>query len=418
MSSGNKKADAYALARRCVDAGWTMTETTTGLRVKSPRGQVVVIHKTVDNLTSAHKRLKDAGLHDDEAKAKRVSEGKRLHALAANRKAEADSLRRAQADIAKRNDDLLQRAAGPDAVCDMPLSWYTTAHPTPMMRWCRVTPAIALALLSTNTANYRTMSERYRDYRRDIETGYWRLTHQGIAIDADGVLQDGQHRLRALSLVERDISVVMPVFVGMPTEAVNALDAGKARQAGDAAKHVIGAQGHAAATVARLILAVTDGGGRARRYGTQEIIDTLEKDPEGYISAVNEAWGLHRQAGLIVTAGAAFILLQRQANGAHNPYVRVFLRGVRTGAKGPSRIMLDDDDPRQVLRRHVSTHTGRLWRAPAQLHQMIVAWNNTVAGRHPRGMALPPRTYAMPEILRCDPDTSQVPPALRGEVDQ
>lgn len=54
------------------------------------------------------------------------------------------------------------------------------------------------ALLSMNNNNRNIKKNVVERYKRDIESGNWSLTNQGIGVSEDGVLIDGQHRLQAI----------------------------------------------------------------------------------------------------------------------------------------------------------------------------------------------------------------------------
>lgn len=70
-------------------------------------------------------------------------------------------------------------------------------------------------MLETRNENNRKISEGVVDkYARDMENGDWCLTHQGIAIDVNGQLLDGQHRLAAVVKAKKNI--LMMVTVGVP----------------------------------------------------------------------------------------------------------------------------------------------------------------------------------------------------------
>jgi hypothetical protein len=61
-----------------------------------------------------------------------------------------------------------------------------------------ITPEMAMKYLEVNIANRKLSMVRVGAMARDIKTGNWKLTHQGIAFDVDGFLIDGQHRLHAI----------------------------------------------------------------------------------------------------------------------------------------------------------------------------------------------------------------------------
>ena len=64
-------------------------------------------------------------------------------------------------------------------------------------------------------------------YVRQIKSGLWRRTHQGIAFDSNGILIDGQHRLMAI--VHTGITVPMLVFMDEPKENYEFIDCGRNR---------------------------------------------------------------------------------------------------------------------------------------------------------------------------------------------
>ncbi len=90
-----------------------------------------------------------------------------------------------------------------------------------------VTPDKALKWLEGNTHNRPVNEAHVRRLARDILAGRWRLTHQGIAFDTDGLLVDGQHRLWAV--VEAGVPITVRVFFNEPPENRDVLDSGQRR---------------------------------------------------------------------------------------------------------------------------------------------------------------------------------------------
>jgi hypothetical protein len=85
-----------------------------------------------------------------------------------------------------------------------------------------VTPELAAQWLQTNRDNRPVKPGNQSDLERTLRQGLWRLTHQGICFRSDGVLLDGQHRLRAI--VASGISAPLLVFVGWDKEANDGVD--------------------------------------------------------------------------------------------------------------------------------------------------------------------------------------------------
>jgi hypothetical protein len=90
-----------------------------------------------------------------------------------------------------------------------------------------VTPEKALQWLEGNTHNRPINEAHVKRLARDIQAGRWRLTHQGIAFDTDGLLVDGQHRLWAV--VEAGMPITTRVFFNEPPENRQVLDSGQRR---------------------------------------------------------------------------------------------------------------------------------------------------------------------------------------------
>ncbi len=95
-----------------------------------------------------------------------------------------------------------------------------------------ITPDIAKAYLEHNEGNRPLKDSTLRGLIREMKSGNFKLTHQGIAFDAAGRLIDGQHRLTACilsgssfqSLVARDVSEESVCFVDIGVKR-NVIDA-------------------------------------------------------------------------------------------------------------------------------------------------------------------------------------------------
>jgi len=86
-----------------------------------------------------------------------------------------------------------------------------------------VTPAYAKEILKNNSRNYRKLNmRRVSSYATAMKNNEWELNHQSIAIDFNGVLLDGQHRLMAV--VESGMTVPMSVCFNAPPGSVTSSD--------------------------------------------------------------------------------------------------------------------------------------------------------------------------------------------------
>jgi hypothetical protein len=94
-----------------------------------------------------------------------------------------------------------------------------------------ITPEIAEDLLTNNSINRPFNKANLVYLKSQLLSGHWLLTHQGIAISNNGVVLDGQHRLRAV--LETGISVEMLVTSNVEESVFSVLDTGKRRDGSD-----------------------------------------------------------------------------------------------------------------------------------------------------------------------------------------
>src|SRR5271166_3173349 len=102
-----------------------------------------------------------------------------------------------------------------------------------------ISPAKAKKFLAKNTSNRRVRATWVQKLTRMILDGSWIITHQGIAIDTDGVLRDGQHRLMAITKANK--SVKMWVAYDVATDIVLGIDQCGVRNVADISGPLVGA---------------------------------------------------------------------------------------------------------------------------------------------------------------------------------
>lgn len=418
---GSRLSGIHALAARCRKVGWKVTQPPSvsgGYRVVCPDKFVVVIHGSYSDRQAIHnvtKTLNEHGLAEAEAHAQQEHEETKAARLAQGRKDAA-----AKAAQLERQAALISRAAGPyGGPEEIPLEWFLAEHPAPWMRWAIITPEIAAALLERNTDNRPMRRRTVENYKRAKK---WYLTHQGMAMDTRGVLQDGQHRLQAC--VETKRPIVVAFFVGMPVENFKAIDEGQNRTGAD----LFGKDGeidvNLLSTTVRLVAASREPFPRAflkLKTANETLYDSFKGDPERLRVAVQ--WGRARaQSSKIVAsalASARYLLLE--ANGQDNDYLEAFFNGLLSGTKGESRVLLDADDPRLQLREHLQRRReqGHRTAAHEQLGLIIWAWNGVVSGRRFRTVRWADFAGDIPAITVCRSSgrgASAPPELLHGEI--
>jgi hypothetical protein len=94
------------------------------------------------------------------------------------------------------------------------------------------------SLLEMNTNNRAVRKSVVDCYKQDIADGRWYLTNQGIGVDINGVLIDGQHRL--LAIKESGYPPIPLLIVsGLSVEAQTAIDQHSKRSVRDVWKLVL-----------------------------------------------------------------------------------------------------------------------------------------------------------------------------------
>lgn len=426
---GSRFADSLAVVKRAKKAGWQTERANDGrYYVWDATGRKHVVHMTYsDGLWSLKNLVQDlerGGLTQAEEKMANVRLTE-TRTRASQAKAAADARAKelaAQAAIAK--------AAGPYLIeaeaCDP--GWLFAEHPQPWMRWMKITPEAAQEALDEHNNDNRPRSDRQTDhYRNIILSGQWHLTHQGVAFDSRGILQDGQHRLQAVvdagESIE-DLQVPFAVFVGMPPENFKAIDEGLLRKA--AQLYAKGGEKNATtlAQAVRLVYAYADQTPRRvmRMRVTNEImVDTFEASPDEFRNSAAFAQSNARKLSTSPGSVAAAHYLIRRANGVDNTFVEAFFAGLTTGLKAGTRMVLDDDDPRAVFRETMQASKMKRRKVSGidQMAMVILSWNNCVTGYRPRLMRFA-EDSPIPRVTICM-DTgeraSAIPAVFAGEID-
>lgn len=421
---GSRQAESEALIDRCRRAGWRIERGTRGWKVYNGANRMFTIHLTYGDsksLQNAERQVVAGGLEEDE---KAIAGARLTENRTRNDVAREQAERRGEQMAAKAS---ITRAAGPYLIAceDVDLEWLTTPHPAPWMRWCNITSEQAAKVLKDHNNDNRPISEVVVDrYTAIIGAGLWQLTHQGVAFDTRGILQDGQHRktaqVRAAAQLGESITLPYAVFVGMPPENFKVIDEGALRVARQLfAKGGEKNTGNLQSMI-RLVYYYRDGDARrsARlRLSNQVVVDTFAKDEDAFRESTN--WAVSRGPkirGMNISSLAAAHYLIRKVNGDDNEYVRQFFSGVADGAVPGTRLMLMEDDPRHALRKKLSdirdaTERGRKGERRSGLTvlgMIIVAWNNMVRTNKIRNLYFTDDN-PIPEILRCIPGEGGVP---------
>lgn len=247
------------------------------------------------------------------------------------------------------------------------LAWILAAHTEPDMRKLLITPELATKLLEDhNTGNRPLRASTVQTYVDAINNGEWKLTHQGVAIDTKQVLQDGQHRLKAIEVTGK--AQEMFVAVGMPPENFTVIDVGKVRNYADS----LTLQGHTnsyqlGALLRLVFVFMKRDFTSTHKVSITAVNELMHADPDGFLVALHWGAKVKRGANANMTAAGAAYYLIRRVNTLSN--TTEFFDRVEDGAD------IGKDHPAWVLRRSLRNSEGNSRQAPEQLAWFIKAWN-------------------------------------------
>lgn len=233
---------------KCRRIGWRVERSTSSGRflftVVAPNNATYQLRDDGDWLRSVAAEMDSAGF---------ARAWQQYERAAQQRARDSASVDNASRDKAKQHAAALALAAGELGVQSVDMRWLLTPSPIMQTRNVIMTPDAADAVLrNINNANRPYRSSAYWHFVNAIRNREWGLTHQGIAVDRDGALQDGQHRLMAM----RDLDVALPVqvTVGCDPDSFARVDTGVPRNARDVAAMRGEANASALTAAARLIL--------------------------------------------------------------------------------------------------------------------------------------------------------------------
>lgn len=181
-------------------------------------------------------------------------------------------------------------------------------------------------------------------YARDMVSGNWRMTHQGIAFNEQGQLSDGQHRMMAVVIA--NVPVKMMASTGLDNEASKVVDTGRGRRPSDFLG--IGGQRNAGRLIARAnaIDTLLRGSNTTVKTST-EVIDSTEFYKKGLQWSVSKFPSGKGVGSAAVQAALAFVYE------AKPDFVEAVAQKLATGAG------LEAGDPILTLRNHVlNTNQG------------------------------------------------------------
>lgn len=373
--TGSVDIEMAKLLARCRRIGWEVEEVSgddgDALRIRVNDGRTITINANkwnADRFAAASKQLEELGFYDIE------------------RDAEEAERQRTKEAKEQRHKQALALAAGPMGVHQPDISWLTTPSDFPQARFMLIDPPTAKHLLDTiNTDNRQLQPENTKFFVDLIEHGQLGTTHQGIAIDTRGVLQDGQHRFAAMQVTQT--SHVFLVVIGLPPDNFAKVDGGKNRSAVDVARKRGEVNPAAISAATRLLMELERYGpelhvrGKKGRISVYSVDAHMQRLGEPLREAVRQGARIRKEVSINPAALTAAIYLITQRLPEGDPRVAKFFRDLETG------LGLDDkQDPVWMLRRKfirardLGARYGRIGQHEA-LAYIIRAWNLRASGR-------------------------------------
>ena len=229
---------------------------------------------------------------------------------------------------------------------------------------------MAEALLGFNTAN-RSVSHRKVDRLvQQMTSGEFENTGEPIIVSAEGVLNDGQHRLMALA--QTDAEVEMDVRFGIARRAFTKTNTGTSRTGGDvlAIRGVVG--GAAVAQAVRLLILYRRGlPDSVRDFITNAEVDQAFERWKGIEAVGKEVAGHAYPRGVRSTPLLSTAYLASRCPGKERltSWLETLATGLAAGKTDPAYVL------RERLMRGVDQAVGTRESMLSRFALMVMSWN-------------------------------------------
>ena len=235
--------------------------------------------------------------------------------------------------------------------------------------------AFAERVLELNTGNRRVNRRKIDRLAEQMRSGSFENTGEPIIISAEGVLNDGQHRL--LAVIETDSVVDMDVRFGIPRSAFTKTDTGSSRTGGDvlAIRGVAG--GAAVAPALRLLVLFRRGlPDSVRGFVSNAEIDEAFEKWKGIETVGRQVSGFNFPKGVRSTPllATAFMASRSPAKEKLAGWLETLATGLTSSRTNPAYIL------RERLMHGVDAAVGTREGLLERFALMIISWNASAAG--------------------------------------
>lgn len=244
-----------------------------------------------------------------------------------------------------------------------------------------ITPKIAGELLEQNTNNRYLSEDRAKQYADDMNSGEWKENSATIGIAKNGVLTDGQTRLRAIELSGK--SQKMIVVRGLEEDSIQTTDIGKKRTNGDMLE-INGYKNKTNLSSAASICLDFSGGEYFPKKSVRtptKILNYVKKNPRLYLILNNHMRLQSNKKVRAMISVSLLTALHHQLAIAHKSeadlFIDSFLNGEGLSVTDPAKVFRER---LQKLSRHIHRERGHLWRREI-VYYGTECFNAFVAGK-------------------------------------
>lgn len=251
---------------------------------------------------------------------------------------------------------------------------------TPTTSVRTITPDDAKRLLENNTLNRNISDRTVSALARDMKSGNWVFNGESIKISKTGRLLDGQHRLSAC--VRANVPFETLVIEGLPESAMDTVDAGRKRTAGDVLRMHGYINNNSLAAAAKAIMDYKQHGIRevrqtATAYSNSEILAFVEANPD-VRTCTQKALQLHKGTGGLMAPATGALIYYMFMQVDETAAARFFCM-LQTGAD------LDEFSPILKLRNYlIGLRASKIDRTAASYRTILLAmkcWNKWRTGQ-------------------------------------
>lgn len=250
-----------------------------------------------------------------------------------------------------------------------------------------ITPSIACAIMRRNTHNRPFSAARSAKYAKIILDGRWRVTTEGIALDKNGVLQDGQHRLEAIK--STGVPTKLLIWFGSDPENFEVIGTGAPRTTGETAAIAKYSYYNLRASVAGHITRMNE-----TKPDNNQIYQTLKRLADEDMDDALKFGSSCKDSKTCNPSAAALAYWHIKKNTKNPEKLPEFAKGFLTGANLSERNAILRI--RNIINSAVIEKNSqqRLFKQAAAL---VMAWNAWINGRYLNSVAWPSVTK-LPEV--------------------